>query len=179
MAECPASAVAAIAVPEVCIVNRLLLAAWFCLHLSFAHATPGGIFKAESPLPVAQVYEAVYAALEEARFWVVFEADILRNIGRFEQRWGEDFNRAGLDAIRSMVVCNGWFANRVSGLDPDLLALCPLRVGFYAKDGVTSVVFARPTAAAQGSDGYAVVEEIEKLMIEAIRAGLAKAGKTR
>ncbi len=139
------------------------------LPLGTAYAAPAGVFKVEVDRPVDTVYPAVYAALEDARFWVVFEADILANIARFENKWGEDFNRANLDAIRSMVVCNGWFANAVSGADPDLVALCPLCVGFYERAGRTTVVFARPTANAQGSPGIDVVAEVEAMVVKAIR----------
>ena len=54
--------------------------------------------------------------------------------------------------------------------------MCPLRLSFYAKGGTTSVVFARPTVIAQGSPALPVVVEIEQLVIEAIKAGVAKAG---
>lgn len=141
---------------------------------SAAMAAEPGIYRRELPAPVERVYPAVYQALEAARFWVVFEADILGNIARFKEDWGEDYNRAGLEAARVLVVCNGWFSNRVTGADPDLLALCPLRVGFYQRDGRTVVVFARPTVAAQGSPGLPVVAEVEQQVIGAIDTGLAK-----
>ena len=149
----------------------------FCLGSLWAQAeTPPGIYQRTIQAPVEPVYRAVYQALEEARFWVVFEADILGNNARFEQRWGEDFNPSGLSAIRAMVVCNGWFANQVTGADPALAALCPLRVGLTEQDGVTRVSFARPTLAAQGSPGYGIVAKVEGLMIEAIDRGLAAVG---
>lgn len=147
-----------------------------CLYLGPLTAqaeAPPGIYQRTVQAPVEPVYRAVYKALEEARFWVVFEADILANNARFEQRWGEDFNPSKLSAIRAMVVCNGWFANQVTGADPALAALCPLRVGLTEKNGVTQVSFARPTLAAEGSPGYGVVAKVEGLMIEAIDRGVA------
>lgn len=139
-----------------------------------AQATPPGIHKVTVQAPIQATYDAVYAALEEARFWVVFEANILKNISRFEAKWGEDFNQNKLDAIRSLAVCNGWFANQVGNSDPDLLALCPLRLSLIHKDGVTSVLFAKPSMAAAGSPGIATVRTIEQQIIEAIAAGVAK-----
>ena len=112
-------------------------------------ATPPGILRLEARAPMDQTYEAVYAALEQARFWVVFEADLGSNLATFAERWGEDLNRNALGGIRSIVVCNAWYANQVSNADPDLLALCPLRVNLVEKDGETRVLFARPTALAE------------------------------
>ena len=138
-------------------------------------ATPPGILRLEARAPMDQTYEAVYAALEQARFWVVFEADPGSNLATFAERWGEDLNRNALGGIRSIVVCNAWYANQVSNADSDLLALCPLRVNLVEKDGETRVLFARPTVTAAGSPGIAVVEEVEREIEAALRAGVAAA----
>lgn len=149
------------------------------LLLTFAagltRAAPAGVFRADAQAPMSKTYPAVHQAVEAARFWVVFEADIGRNLAGFADKWGADYNRNGLSGIRSMVVCNGWYANAVSNADPDLLALCPLRVNLVEKDGVTRVLFARPSVIAAGSPGEKVAKEIEDILIDAIRAGIAKA----
>jgi hypothetical protein len=124
-----------------------------------------------------EVYTQVYKALEEERFWVVFEANIGENNKRFAEKWGEEYNSSGLTAIRSMVVCNGWWANAVGNADPEMLALCPLRVNLTAKDGITSVLFARPTHFAGSSPAKEVLAEIEEIIIGAIDRGVAAAGK--
>ena len=140
-----------------------------------ALASTPGILRLEARASMDATYPEVYAALEEARFWVVFEADLGTNLASFADRWGEDLNRNALDGIRSIVVCNAWYANQVSNADPDLLALCPLRVNLVEKDGVTRVLFARPTVTAAGSPGLAVVQEIEDRVVKALRAGIAAA----
>jgi len=131
------------------------------------------IMRLDAKAPMEQTYQAVSAALEEVRFWVVFEADLGASMAGFAERWGEDLNRNALDGIRSMVVCNAWYANQVSNADPDLLALCPLRINLVEKDGITRVLFARPTVIAAGSPGIAVIEEIEQVISTALRAGVA------
>lgn len=145
------------------------------LATGLAQAAPAGVFRADAQAPMSKTYPAVYQAVEAARFWVVFEANIGENLAGFAKKWGEDHNRNRLDGIRSLVVCNGWYANAVSNADPDLLALCPLRVNLVEKAGVTRVLFARPSVIAAGSPGEAVVKEIEDVLIDAIRAGIAKA----
>lgn len=126
------------------------------------------VYKATSKAPFDEVYGAVVAALEEARLFAVFEANPGRVMAGFKERWGDDYNRQRLQNIRNIVVCNVWYVNQVANLDPDMLSLCPLRIGLYSKADVTSVVFARPTLQAQGSAALPVIAEVEKLVIDAI-----------
>lgn len=154
---------------------RILFTTLLALAAAALQAAPAGVFRADAQAPMERTYPALYKALEGARFWVVFEADIGDNLAGFAERWGDDYNRNGLSGIRSMVVCNGWYANAVSNADPDLLALCPLRVNLVEQDGVTRVLFARPSVIAAGSPGEALALEIEQLLIDAIRSGVAAA----
>jgi len=141
----------------------------------FSSTNNPAIYKQVVNLPMQKVYPAVYKALEDTRFYVVFEPDIGKNIARFAEKWGDDYNQNQLDSIRSMVFCNGWYANKVSNADPDMLALCPLRLGLYEKTGQTFIVFARPTFIAEKSQAHAVLLEIENAVIGAIRAATKKA----
>ena len=118
-------------------------------------AAPAGVFRADAKVPMSRAYPAVLKALEDANFWAVFEANIGNSLAGFADKWGADYNRNGLDGIRAIVVCNGWYANAVSNADPDLLALCPLRVNLVENDGSTRVLFARPSVIAAGSPGDA------------------------
>jgi uncharacterized protein (DUF302 family) len=154
--------------------KRLLFLLLMIFPLSVLAEAPA-ILRLDANAPLERTYQAVSTALEEARFWVVFEADLGASMAGFAERWGEDLNRNALDGIRSIVVCNAWYANQVSNADPDLLALCPLRVNLVEKDGITRVLFARPTVIAAGSPGIAVIEEIEQVISTALRAGVAAA----
>ena len=154
--------------------KRLLFLLLLIFPLTVLAEAPA-ILRLDAKAPMERTYQAVFAALEEARFWVVFEADLGASMAGFSERWGEDLNRNALDGIRSIVVCNAWYANQVSNADPDLLALCPLRVNLVEKDGITRVLFARPTVIAAGSPGIAVIEEIEQVSATALRAGVAAA----
>ncbi len=148
---------------------------WFLglLTAVSAHAGPT-VFQATVDEPLDAVYDRVYEALEEARFFVVFEPNIGANLARFKDRWGDDYNRNGLTALRSMVFCNGWYANRVSNLDPAMLGMCPLHLSLYEKGGKTTVLFNRPTVIAVDSPAKAVFERVEADVIEAIRKGLGQ-----
>ena len=136
------------------------------------------IFKTSVARPMDAAYAAVYAALEEERFYVVFEPDIGANLSRMAKRWGEDYNRNELTGIRSMVFCNAWYANKVSNLDPDMLGFCPLHITLVERvqDGhaQTTVLFNRPTAMTAGSAAHELLGRIEAEVIAAIEKGLVR-----
>lgn len=122
--------------------------------------------------PVDSIYQSIYKGLENANFYVVFEPNIGKSISGFSRRWGDEYNQNGLSQIRSMVFCNGWYANQVSNSDPDMLALCPLHITLTEKDGQSKILFVRPSAIARGSKAEAIAIEIENKVIEAIMGAL-------
>jgi len=145
-----------------------------CLML-FAFQVQAGepaIYQQSVQKPAAEVYDAVYKSLESAKFFVVFEVNIGKNLAGFADSWGADYNKNSLTAIRSMVFCNGWYANQVSNLDPTMLALCPLHLTIIEQAGKTTVLFDRPSAAAGDSAALPVLSEVESKVIAAIRQGL-------
>ena len=148
----------------------VLLLIAFALPVQAAEA----IFQARVSAPVDAVYQALYQELESCRLFVVFEPDMGKTIAGMAKRLGDDYNRNGLEAIRSLVLCNAWYTNQVSNLDPAMLALCPLRVSVIHKGGVTTLAFARPSLYAAGSKALPVIQEIEGLVIEAIEAAGSK-----
>lgn len=133
---------------------------------------PQGVYRQQVNKPLADVYDNVYKSLEEARFFVVFEPNIGANLARFSKKWGDDYNRNNLTAIRSMVFCNGWYANKVSNLDPDMLGFCPLHLSLIERDGKTVVLFNRPSAIAKNSPAAVLLMTIETEVIEAVQKGL-------
>ncbi len=141
------------------------------LLLAFAaQAAPSSIHQVRIAADAGEVYRVLYRELESRRLFVVFEANIGGTLAGMAERLGEDYNRNGLSVIRSLVVCNAWYANRVSNLDPDMLALCPLRLSVIHKDGTTTIGFARPSVHAAGSAALPVIREIEDIVIEAMGA---------
>lgn len=129
------------------------------------------VHKVDSPLE--SIYKTVYDALENARFYVVFEPNIGKSTSQFSERWGDDYNRNGLSEIRSMVFCNGWYANQVGNADPEMLALCPLHITMTEKDGQSAILFVRPSFIAKGTRAETLATEIENKVIKAIQSATA------
>jgi uncharacterized protein (DUF302 family) len=139
----------------------------------------GGVL-AESPMvyekrvkgELEKTYKSIFTALENNGFYVVFEPNIGKNLAYFKNRWGKDYNTNNLESIRSMVFCNAWYANLVSNADPQMLALCPLHITLVHKDGVTRILFIRPSLVATGSGAEKVALELEQEVIRTIEGGL-------
>jgi hypothetical protein len=130
------------------------------------------VFKYTVDRPLTQVYSSLYSAMEEAHFYIVFEPDIGKKLAGSAERWGEEYNRSGLDSIRSMVFCNGWYANQISNLDPDMLALCPQHLTLIESHGKTTALYARPTVIATSSPAHKVLADLESEVVVAIKKGM-------
>jgi uncharacterized protein (DUF302 family) len=142
---------------------------------SFARAEAPGVFVVEVKAPLDEVYKRVNKSLDGAGYWVAYELDMFKGMsGSLGRKLGEDFNRAKLEGIRTMVFCNGEQANQVMNADPDMLALCPMHLTLIHKAGATKVLFARPSIAGKGSAAEPALKQIEDAVIGVIRAGTAQ-----
>ncbi len=150
----------------------VLLVLMFSVSSVFADNKNSAVYIRQVDEPLARVYDKVYKSLEDARFFVVFEPNIGANIASFAEKWGDDYNRNKLAEIRSMVFCNGWYANKVSNLDPNMLGFCPLHITLIERDGKTTVLFNRPGVIAQNSPAKELLLKIESEVITAIQLGV-------
>jgi len=140
--------------------------------ISHAKAETSTVFQITSNKPITEAYSDMQTSMNDSRFFVVQEIDIGKNLSNFAEKWGDDYNKNKLTAIKSMVFCNGWYANKISNLDLSMLGMCPLHLTLIEKDGKTTVLFNRPTAIAKGSPAYDVFVEIEDEVIAIIKNGL-------
>lgn len=118
--------------------------------------------------PLTEVYSKVFTAMENGGYFVLFEPNIGKNLEHFAQRWGDDYNRNNIEQIRSMVFCNAWYANQISNIDSDMLALCPLHLTLTHKDGMTTILFVRPSQVANDSPARKIATELENDVINTI-----------
>ncbi len=130
------------------------------------------IFEYSVEKPIDEVYQNVYKSLEESRFYVIFEANIGKNLARNAERWGEDYNRNKFEDVRSMIICNPYYANQIMNLDPKMMAMCPLNVTILHKQGITTVLFKRLAVIAVGSPAEDILWEVENTIVSAIENGM-------
>jgi len=124
--------------------------------------------------PLNSVYKKVFTSLDNNGYFVVFEPNIGRNLAHFAKRWGNDYNKNKIESIRSMVFCNAWYANKVSNADPNMLALCPLHITLFHKDGITNILFIRPGRVAVNSSAEDLANELEQDVIRSIEEALVR-----
>ncbi|MEM9388334.1 MAG: hypothetical protein AAGA68_25000 [Pseudomonadota bacterium] len=122
----------------------------------------------------AAAYDAVYHSLEESRFWVIAEPNIGKSLAKNEERWGENYNRNGYEAIRSLVFCSPWYANELSNLDPRALAMCPFSATMLYREGQATVLFERPTTVVTEGPAKELVARLEAAVVEALDRAIAE-----
>lgn len=130
------------------------------------------IYQKSADMSLDEAHTSIYQELEQRNLFVVFEANIGKNISRFEKKWGEQYNQNQLGGIKSLVFCNGWYANQVSNKDPAMLALCPMRLSVIERSGKAHILFVKPTAIAKDSPAFETLREIEGTVIEAINSAM-------
>lgn len=117
-------------------------------------------------------YKKIFTALENNGYFVTFELNLGKNLSHFAKRWGKDYNVNKLDSIRSMIFCNGSYANQLSNIDPSMLALCPLRITLYSKNNQTHILFVRPGKVAGKSKAQKLAKELEDDVIRTIEVAI-------
>jgi len=145
------------------------------LLLMFSLACQAGeesaaIFEISADKPMDEIYQNLYKSLEDSGFYVIFEANIGKNLEKNAERWGEDYNRNKFESVRSMVICNPNYSNQLLNLDPKMMALCPMNVTLLHKQGKTTVLFERLMPNAAGSPAQDILWEMENGIISAIEA---------
>jgi uncharacterized protein (DUF302 family) len=148
----------------------LLVTTLLCAGQVLADSTM--IYEKDVKGDMETTYKQVFNSLENNGYYVLFEPNIGRNLANFKQRWGKDYNTNKLEAIRSMIFCNAWYANRIANTDPQMLALCPLHISLVYKDGVTRIMFIRPSLVATGSPAEKIALEMEQDVIRTIESGI-------
>ena len=151
---------------------RLILTLALLSLISASWANSPMIYEKQVKGKMEETYKQVFNALENNGYYVVFEPNIGKNLAHFKKRWGKDYNKNKLESIRSMVFCNGWYANQVGNADPQMLALCPLHISLVHKEGVTRILFVRPSLVATGSPAEKVALELEQDVIRTIEGAL-------
>jgi uncharacterized protein (DUF302 family) len=152
--------------------KKILSVLFACFLTTTAFASSNGVYEKAANMGIDETFDSVYQELEQRNFYVIFEANIGKNISRFKEKWAENYNKNKLGGIRSMVFCNGWYANKVSNADPSMLALCPLHLTVIERSGKAHILFVKPSFVGQGSAALPVLQEIENTVIEAIEAAI-------
>lgn len=117
-----------------------------------------------------RIYRDVYMGLEKAQFHVVYEAYISDALAKHAAKWGPEYNKNGIEVVRSMVICSPWYANRLLNQDPKMIAVCPINVTVTYKQGEATVLFKRLETIGTGSPALGTLQEMDNKIIGVIAA---------
>lgn len=117
-----------------------------------------------------RIYRDIYMGLEKQQFHVVYEAYISNALAKHAAEWGPEYNKNGIEVVRSMVICSPWYANRLLNEDPHMIAVCPINVTLTYKSGTATVLFKKLEVIGTGSPALGVLREMDDKIIGVIAA---------
>lgn len=147
--------------------RKILLA---CLLTLSVWGAESNVYKVSYNAPVDKVLDNILAKFKQEMLVVVWQLDILEEFRHkgLDKKFGKNFNKAGLTAVKTLVACNGKFGNDIINQDSDMMAYCPIRITLTEKDGVTTVLYVRPSSAPKDSKAYQSLVKLEKKVTKAI-----------
>ncbi|MHB1951255.1 MAG: DUF302 domain-containing protein [Acidiferrobacteraceae bacterium] len=124
--------------------------------------------------PIGPTFRSVVSGLSHSGFKVVKRINIGKKLAGAARRFHwKDYNENHLQGIRSVVFCNGKFANAIGNADPAMLAVCPLHLTLVQQGDLTRIEFVKPAAIARGTKAEGIARRLQQKIIAAIHKGLA------
>lgn len=62
----------------------------FCFSTMSALASSDSVYEKVAEMTINDAFDSVYQELEQRNFYVIFEANIGKNISRFKEKWADD-----------------------------------------------------------------------------------------
>ncbi|MEO1889408.1 MAG: hypothetical protein ABGX33_05790 [Cycloclasticus sp.] len=67
-------------------------------------AGTNSVYEITADADMNETFDSVYQELEQRNFYVIFEANIGKNLSCFKEKWGVNYNKNNLGGIRSMAI---------------------------------------------------------------------------
>ena len=130
------------------------------------------VFKLTIDKNINKIYPQLINALENSHLIVVSEIDILDKFKHagLPKKFGKEFNTSELTAIKAIIACNGFYGNYISNADPEMMAICPIRITIIEKDGKTTLLFIKPSHLAKDSKALNIVLKLENKVISVLNS---------
>ena len=128
------------------------------------------IYQKEVGLPLEKYYPKLKAAIQANHMNILYELDLLEQFKKsgYAEKFGEDFNRNHLKAVKTLLLCNGYVGNQISNIDPDMMALCPIRLTIISKGSGTKVVFMKSSHLATSKKIKQLLATLDEILIHTI-----------
>lgn len=142
----------------------------FLTALGASARTPDAVYSRIISGDFERIYRDVYTGLEKKHFHVVYEAFISNALAKHAKDWGKEYNKNHFEVVRSMVICNPSYANKILNRDPMLMAVCPMNVTVLYKKGKATVLFKKLESYGPDSPALGVLQEVDGKIIGVIRS---------
>ena len=148
--------------------KKILLACIFSMSLWAAPIS--NVYSVTFDSPIDTVEKNMLNHFKSVKLVVPWKLDILEEFRKkgLDKKFGDEFNKAKLSSVRTIIACNGKFGNMIINADAKMMAYCPVRVTLTEKDNKTTVLFVRPSSAPRDSKAYKLLVKLEKKVIKAI-----------
>jgi len=149
--------------------KKLLLT---CLILLVSSLSAHDVYVKEVNEPLSTLYPKIMKALDDNALIVVSEINILEKFKHagLPKKFGKNFNTNNLEAIKAIIACNGFFGNEVANSDPEMMALCPVRITLIQQNGKSKILFTRPSHASEGTKANEILKKLENRVIFALES---------
>ena len=145
----------------------------FILILSLIFSTSlfagSGIYKVSVKKDFSSTLEMLTKTLDDERLYIISKADISATLKRMKGKLGKEYNKRGYTKVQSIIFCNPFYANDILNLDPDMMALRPLKIMLLEKNGKTTALFVPPSIFTQKSPAKKVLKEVEDKVKKALK----------
>jgi len=127
------------------------------------------IYKVSIKEDFRSALHSIKKTLEDQNLYIISKADISGTLERMKGKLGKDYNKRGYEKAQSIIFCNPFYANDVMNADPDMMALCPLKIMLMTKHGKTTALFVLPSKLAGKSPAKKILIEVENKVKKALK----------
>jgi len=128
------------------------------------------VYKKEISLPIEIYYPKLIKAIKANHMNVLYELNLLEKFkaSGYDKKFGSEFNKSHLKAVKTLLLCNGYVGNQVSNIDPDMMVLCPLRLTLISTAAGTRVVFVKSSHLATSPKIKQLLATLDDILIHTI-----------
>ena len=127
------------------------------------------IYKVSVKKDFSSALHSIKKTLEDQNLYIISKADISGTLERMKGKLGKAYNKRGYQKVQSIIFCNPFYANDVMNLDPDMMALCPLKIMLMTKNGKTTALFVLPSKLSGKSSARKILLEVENKVKNALK----------
>ena len=126
--------------------------------------------------PFSVYFPELKKSIEKNHMGIIYEFDLVERFKKkgFDKKFGDAFNKNGLDKIVTLLICNGYVGNQVSNIDPNMMALCPIKITVIKKGAQTTITFLKYQNVTQNKEIKELLSTLHKIVINTIDLTLDK-----